>query len=230
MDLSTKTINKRISLLHTMKLLSILMVYMIIINLIPSSIIMKLLITIPLTSGYSYVVYRAARGKDFNIVDMFKGYKFCRRTRITFILLELLNIILITVIMITLKQSASTSVVKKIALFIHAVLMYYVSFRFSFIRYFSMNTFELKNKPMAYSEILKRSAQVSKGKFAGYLVLMLVVASVGGLLLNTVGNAFIVNKEFLIVMPMITAIIVRYLEELLRIKILEDSDFKFNYE
>ena len=230
MNTSDKTFNNNISLLHTFKLLIILTVYMIILKLTPDSIIMKLLITIPLTSGYSYVIYKAVRAKHFNIIDMFKGYKFCRRTRITFIWLEILDITLITIITFTLNQCSSNNLLMQGFMFLQALFMYYVSFRFSFIRYLSMNTFELKNKPLSYVNILKRSTEISKGQFISYLIQLIIATYICSMALNILFNLFHINAEFLTITSIITSIIVRYYEELLRIKILKKSDFKFNYE
>lgn len=225
---STETLNKNISLLHTIKLLGILIIYMAILKIVPDSIIMKLLITIPLTSGYSYVVYKAARAKQFNIIDMFKGYKFCRRTRITFILLELLDMALIIAITFILNRCSSNNLLMQGFMLLQALFMYYVSFRFSFIRYLSMNTFELKKKPLSYFKILERSAEITKGQFSIYFVMLIMATSISGMILNMIFNLLNVNVEFLTIIPMITSVIVRYYEELLRIRILENSDFIFN--
>lgn len=230
MNTSDKTFNNNISLLHTFKLLTILIVYMVILKLTPDSIIMKLLITIPLTSGYSYVIYKAVRAKHFDIIDMFKGYKFCRRTRITFIWLELLDITLITIITFILNQCSSNNLLMQGFMLLQALFMYYVSFRFSFIRYLSMNTFELKNKPLSYVNILKRSTEISKGQFISYLIPLIIATCICSMTLNILFNLFHINAELLTITSMITSIIVRYYEELLRIKILKKSDFKFNYE
>ena len=93
-----------------------------------------------------------------------------------------------------------------------------------------MNTFELKNKPLSYVNILKRSTEISKGQFISYLIQLIIATYICSMTLNILFNLFHINAEFLTITSIITSIIVRYYEELLRIKILKKSDFKFNYE
>lgn len=226
---STKILNKNISFIHTIKLLTILAVYIMILEIIPSSIITKLLITIPLTSGYSYIIYKAVRSKHFSIIDMFKGYKFCKRTRITFILLEIVDLTLMFGINLILNQNLSNNLLIQVITSFQILLMQYISFRFSFIRYLSMNTFELGNKPLPYIDILKKSSEISKGSFIIFSIKIIVATSLSGMLFNTIFYLINIDTRFLTSIPIITSIIARYYEELLRINILQKSDFKFNY-
>lgn len=228
MEISNNKLNNRVSLMDSIRLLSILMIHILIIKFTPDSFIMKLLITIPLTSGYSYVIYRAVRAKEFDIRDMFKGYKFCKRTRITFISLELLDIATITTITCVINKYIEHDLLNQYFIHAQALFMHYVTFRLSFIRYLSMNTFELKNKPLPYASILKRSWEITKNKYISFFVMIIVITGATNIGFHIIFNILNINDKLLIMVPIISSVIVRYYEELLRIKVLEKSNFNFN--
>lgn len=230
MDISTNKLSNRLSLIDSIRLIGILMIYMLIVKLTPNSFIMKLLLIIPLTSGYSYVIYRAVREKTFDIRDMFKGYKFCKRTRITFVYLELLDIVSITIITFILNKYQGGNTLMQGYIYIQALLMHYLAFRVSFIRYLSMNTFELKKKPMPYVSILKKSWEITKDQYISFFVMIIVATGISNMGFHIIFSVLNISNKVIIVIPIITSIIVRYYEELLRIKVLEKSDFKFIIE
>ena len=187
-------------------------------------IIYTFLIGIPLNTGCSYMIFKALLKDKISVFGMFEGAKFCKKTRIIFvgicILQELTMYFLLNYIPYTTHIDLTS-----IFIFMHSVLFYIIHYRVSFMRYYSMEGYYY-NKPLDFKSTVEGSLKSSKNTTIIYLLIKILFMLLGlimyYLLINNLSAIFIYVYNF------VYLICARILDESLRISIFQLNRVDFH--
>lgn len=200
--------------LPILNILPIIIIHILSTKYFEPTLLYSLLVIIPLNTGCSYMIYNALSKEKVSIKGMLDGYKFCKKTRIVFVITYTIKEIILWLLMSN--TIAINNNTQSFLVWLNSTIFYIVTYKVSFMRYYSMEGFCGKEEKLNLIDTVKGSLYTSKHTTFIYINIKMLFMVIGIAIYYILPNKSFVNLE---IFTFIYLVFAQIIDELIRISI-----------